>query len=108
MHDIRPNKSRLKDRPKEKNESDGDWGAAILLLFIIGGFVFLGNMIIDSGSSDSSDSSDSTSTKKYCIYAGCTSPPSGFWAGKSGYCHAHAKQVLEEEKLIDKTKTQGY
>jgi hypothetical protein len=45
---------------------------------------------------------------KYCKYAGCTDPPSGFWAEGTGYCRRHAQQLLDEQKLIDKLKTQGY
>lgn len=80
--------------------------------WIVGGFIiliiFVGALGGDSGSNSSSSSSSSTPTKKYCKYAGCTNSPSEFWEAGTGYCGTHAQQLRDEQKLIDKLKTQGY
>lgn len=76
----------------------------LVLLFIVS--------IFESGSTNAPNSNSSSSNRepvmKYCKYAGCTDPPSGFWAEGTGYCRRHAQQLLDEQKLIDKLKTQGY
>jgi hypothetical protein len=80
--------------------------------WIVGGFiiliVFVGILGGDSGSNSSSSSSSSTLTKKYCKYEGCTDSPSEFWEAGTGFCHRHAQQLRDQQKLIDKLKTQGY
>jgi hypothetical protein len=91
-----------------KSESSGGQ----VVGWIVGGFiilvVFVGILGGGSGSSGSSSSSSSTPTKKYCEYAGCTDSPSGFWEAGTGYCRRHAQQLRDEQKLIEKLKTQGY
>jgi hypothetical protein len=88
--------------------------------WIVGGFiiliVFVGILGGGSGSNSSSSSSSSTPTSsssstptnKYCNYVGCTDSPSGFWEAGTGFCRRHAQLLRDQEKLIDKLKTQGY
>ncbi len=47
-------------------------------------------------------------TQQYCKYPGCTQMPSGFWNAGTGYCNRHAQQLRDEQKLLDKMRTQGF
>ena len=81
----------------------------IATIFIIS-FVLAVNFCGKSTNGVSGGSSPSIGRGKinYCKYAGCTDSQSGFLEAGTGYCHRHAQQLRDEEKLIEKIKTQGY
>jgi hypothetical protein len=79
-----------------------------LTFWIFNGPILLFLFIVGLGGGNGGSSSSSQHTQKYCKYPGCTEPPSEVWEAGTGYCHRHAQQLRDEQKLLDKMKKQGY
>jgi hypothetical protein len=94
---------------KSFSMSDGSGDIVTGVILAVTVVVGLGMSFFDSSDPPSSSSSaSSTPTKKYCKYEGCTDSPSQFWEAGTGFCGRHAQQLRNQEKLIDKLKTEGY
>jgi len=90
-----------------KKEGESKNGCFIVSLCI--GMIFFTIILPNMEMEHSSPSSSSNAPqKKYCKYEGCTEPPSEFWEAGTGFCRRHAQQLRDQEKMIDKLKTQGY
>ncbi|MDX2226095.1 MAG: hypothetical protein SFY92_03200 [Verrucomicrobiae bacterium] len=97
---------KTKFKPHQAGEANG---CQMLIYLVVGGLALSVVISMCEGGGSRGGSQHSTRKKaEYCKYPGCTDPPSEFWEAGTGYCHRHAQQLRDEQKLLDKVKKQGF